>query len=199
MEIKDFIASGIIEIYCLGLASEEEKRLVENLATDNKEIRDEIASISDVLNIYANSFSKSPSVSLRSRILDSFNSTGDANSFAFPPRLHMKSEIAEWEKYITVNKIFSPAEFDMVHLLDLPGDEKQVTYMAWAKAGAILEESHENEDEYLFMMKGLCAITVNGERNIYNEGAVVFIPARTIHKAEALTDNMWLIGQRVAA
>ena len=63
-----------------------------------------------------------------------------------------------------------------------------------------MEESHENEDEYLFMLKGYCSVTINGKIGYYREGDIVFIPGRALHRAEVLSDEpMILVGQRLAA
>lgn len=45
METRDYIESGILELYVYGLLSESENREVAKMAGDNKDIADEIASI----------------------------------------------------------------------------------------------------------------------------------------------------------
>ena len=50
MEIKDFISSGIIEIYCMGIATDEETKQIEKIAFQSKDVRDEIASVYETLN-----------------------------------------------------------------------------------------------------------------------------------------------------
>ena len=205
-EIKDFISSGIIEIYCMGLASDEEKKLVEEFASGNKEVRDEIDSVSETLNQYVRVYSKVPDTLLKNKILTALlnsdnNRDDNANTaFTFPPRLTTSSSASEWKKYISDNNISSPENFDMFHVLDLPGDDKQVTYIAWAKKGAVLEETHENEDEYLLMLQGKCSVTIDGKIGYYKEGDIVYVPGKALHRAEALSDEpMILIGQRIAA
>jgi quercetin dioxygenase-like cupin family protein len=201
MEIKDFITSGIIEIYCMGLSSDEEKKEVEKLASENKEVRDEIASVNEALRLYALAVSKSPSASLKNKIMSAIMSAEkDEKNFQLPPRITLASTINEWLIYISNNNISSPENYGEVHVLDLPGNETQVTYIAWARKGAVVEESHDTEDEYLLMLKGNCAVTIDGKTGYYKEGDVIYIPKNTVHRAESLSDEpMILIGQRVAA
>src|SRR4029079_6930948 len=93
-----------------------------------------------------------------------------------PPKLSAQTTVEEWMHYLSQNNIDSLPEFDDIFLFDLPGNETQTSYMAWAKKGAIVEEAHEEEDEYLFMLKGRCSVTINGVINYYKEGDLIFIP-----------------------
>ena len=201
MEIKNLISSGIIEIYCLGLASEEEIKLVEKFSHESKEVRDEIASVHETLNNYAFASSKNPPPLLKDKIINSvLNQTSTDKKIQFPPRLNADSTVSEWIKYISDNKIYPPENYGDVYLLDLPGNEKVTTYIAWANKGAVVEESHENEDEYLLMLKGRCSVTIDGVVGYYREGDIVFIPGKALHRAEVLSDEpMILVGQRLAA
>ncbi len=201
MKIKELISSGIIEIYCMGLASDEEVKEIEKYALESKEVRDEILSVSETLNHYALSVSKNPSSSLKNKIVNYIINAEKGNQkFQFPPRLSNTSTVSEWFKYISDNNISPPENYEEAFLLDLPGSEKQTTYIAWAKKGAVVEEMHENEDEYLFMLKGYCSVTINGIIGYYREGDIVFIPGKALHRAEVLSDEpMILIGQRIAA
>ena len=201
MKVKDLLTSGIIEIYCLGRASEVEKALVEKYASENKEVRDEIISVSEALNQYAMAHSITPPLSIKNKILTTLlNSEKTEIKYSFPPVLTLSSTVSEWIKYISDNKISPPADFGPVHLLDLPGNEKQATYIAWAKKGSVVEETHDDEDEYLLMLKGSCSVTINGKIEYYKEGDVVFVPGKSLHRAEVLSDEtMILVGQRIAA
>ena len=197
MQIKEFIESGIIEMYCMELVSDEEKTLVEKMAAEHKEVRNEIAAVNAALKLYSIASEKSPSASLKDKILDAILNPAP---IALPPRLSMNTAFEEWDKYIKENKIKTPAEYDEVFLLDLPGDHKQSTYIAWAKNGAVVEESHDAEDEFLFMLRGSCSVTINGVIGYYNAGDVVFIPKNAVHRAEVTSEEpMILMGQRLAA
>ena len=201
MEIKDIISSGLIEMYCMGLASADEIKLIEKFASQSKEVKDEIESVHESLNQYALASSQNPSPLLKNKIISYIlNAKRKNQPFQFPPRLTSSSTISEWLNYITENNIAAPENYDEVFLIDLPGNEKQFTYIAWAKKGAVVEESHENEDEYLLMLKGHCSVTINGKIGYYKEGDVIFIPGKTLHRAESLSDEpMILVGQRFAA
>lgn len=200
METKSLISSGIIELYCMGIASDDDKILVEQAAAKSKEVRDEIAAVSNALFMYSTMAGKKPRVELKKIIMDAIHAEQDAKTISFPPRITINSTVVEWLKYITENNITQPSPGADIQLLDLPGNENQVTYIAWAKKGVAVEESHPDEDEYLFMLIGRCSVTINGVRNNYKAGDVIFIPKNSVHRAEALSDEpMLLVGQRLAA
>lgn len=199
MELEELLSSGIIEMYCMGLASEDEKRLVELFASKHPEVREEITSITEALQLYARSTGKPPASNLKSRILDAVRQS-ESTDTRIPPRITLESRAADWIEYLKRNNITAPSAFEYAYILDLPGNNDQVTYVVWAKKGAVVEESHDNEDEYLLMLEGNCSVTQNGITRFYKAGDVIYIPKKVVHRAEALSDElMILIGQRVAA
>jgi len=197
MEINELISSGLIEVYCLGMASDEEKSLVENQAAINKSVRREIELVREALVQLGRSSSATPPASLKIKILDLIE---EVPIYSFPPRVSLSSRADEWLEYLEQNKITTPDSYDVLHLMDLPGNEKQVTYIVWAKKGTVVEESHSEEEEYLLMLKGHCSIIINGKIGYYKEGDIAFIPKGAVHRAEVLSDEpMLIIGQRIAA
>jgi len=198
MEIKEFISSGLIEVYCLGMASDEEKLLVERFASRHAEVRREIKEVSDALLSLERSESISPPEALRDKILSQINFLEMQQSF--PPRITLHSTTDEWLRYLSGNNISAPVDYEQIHLQDLPGNEYQTTYVVWAKKGAVVEESHADEEEFLLMLRGNCSVIINGKTGYYKEGDIVFIPKGAVHRAEVLSDEpMLIIGQRIAA
>jgi quercetin dioxygenase-like cupin family protein len=200
MNLKDFIESGVIEMYCMGLTSEEETQMVDMMASKHEEVRAEIAAVNQALHLYSVAAEKSPAAALREKILNALSHGDVKPKYSFPPRLYATSSVDEWKYYLSINNIKDPEDFEVAHFLELPSDEKQTSYVVWAKKGAVVEESHDDEDEYLFMLKGFCSVTIDGKIGYYKEGDLVYIPKNAVHKAEALSEGvMVLIGQRIAA
>jgi len=201
MEINEFISSGIIEMYCLGIATEEETKQVEKFASENNAVRDEILIVREALELYATARQTLPPVTLKNKIMAAIsNSEKQEEQPGFPSRLTAHSTVEEWMNYIALNHLVPPKEYEDLYLLDLPGDKKQSTYIVWAKQGAVVEESHSEEDEYLLMLKGNCSIAIGGKIGYYHEGDLVFIPKKSVHRAQVLSDEpMIVIGQRIAA
>ena len=203
MNSQELISSGIIELYCLGIASDEERLLVEELANGDASIIREIASVNEALAHYAiSSPPKNPPVGLKEKILASITSDGkkDAN-LTLPPRLIHSSTIEEWLNYLDENEILEPAEYEGVYFMELPGNEDYYTYVVFAKEGGVVpEETHHTHDEYLLICKGTCEMTIGGEKNTYSAGDFIEITPGIPHSAFITgKERMIVIGQRRAA
>ena len=70
MDISNYIASGVLELYVNGLLSEPEKREVEALAAKHPEIKQEIFHIEEALEAYAMAHRTTPKRNMKQAILD---------------------------------------------------------------------------------------------------------------------------------
>ena len=73
MEIKDTISSGLLELYVLGMASEQEIAEVNALAKKHPEIAAEIAAIESGLESYARLYAVEPGRSTKQKIFSEIN------------------------------------------------------------------------------------------------------------------------------
>lgn len=203
MNAKELIESGIIELYCLGIASKEEKLLVEQLAEEDLLLKEEIAAVNDALANYAVSVSSvSPPQNLKQKILSSIQSpVSTALLSNFPPILTSKSTTVEWFEYLAEQNIKEPEEHDDVLMIELPGTEDFYTYLVFGKPGGIVgEETHFGHDEYLLICEGECEMTIAGKKLRYKTGDFLTITPGTPHSAIVTgTQRMIVIGQRRAA
>ena len=74
MDIKEYISSGILELYAAGALSDAEAKEVESLAAANPEIQSELDKINEAIAKFGSVYNKSPRPELRSRIIDRINS-----------------------------------------------------------------------------------------------------------------------------
>ncbi|MFY8021364.1 MAG: anti-sigma factor [Bacteroidia bacterium] len=70
MNIQEYISSGIVESYVLGLCNEAEKQEMEKLLPVYPELQKELKEVETALGVYAKSFEKSPSIDLKNRIFN---------------------------------------------------------------------------------------------------------------------------------
>lgn len=75
MKVQEYIESGILSIYVLGIATEEERAEVEQMAAQYPEIREELYSLQASMNEYASQFELQPPQELKERILKSIDDT----------------------------------------------------------------------------------------------------------------------------
>ena len=184
-------------MYCLGLASEEETRLIESMVKSNPEVAREMEAIFETLGNYA-SASGEPQTSVKTKILEQLKFAAGEITLSFPPRLSTSTSVEEWIKYFSENKLSVPKTYEGAHIIHLPENETQSTYIAWAKKGTVVEEIHDTE-ERVFMVDGECEFTINEVKRIYIAGELIIIPKNTSHIARAITEEMVVVSQLLAA
>lgn len=74
MNIEDYISSGVLECYVLGQLTRTEAAKVEDMANRFPEVRKEIEQIEVSLENYATAYSKSPSASVKEKLMASISS-----------------------------------------------------------------------------------------------------------------------------
>lgn len=75
MDIKEYIASGIIDSYVLGAVSDQERQEVQCLSKIYPEIREELRIAEEAMERYAESIAVDPPASLRASILEKISGT----------------------------------------------------------------------------------------------------------------------------
>lgn len=92
MDIKEYINSGKIEEYILGLLSEEEEKEIIQLSETYPEIKTEIEAGQAGLNAYVSTFAQTPPPDLRSSILEELESL-DTESKDAPSKNHLEVSV----------------------------------------------------------------------------------------------------------
>lgn len=195
MNEDEFLQSGLIEAYCLGLASEEEYQLVHEYSARFSRVQSEIESLDETLANLSFRFSQMPPVHLKDKILNRLSKLPIQSEI--PPEINSSSTVEEWLGYLERNQIHTPENLNFAEIREIDVREGITTYIAWANKGAVVDEIHSNETEYLFMLSGSCTITFNNKIHYYKKGDFVVVPSNTYHVAEATSvELMILIGQR---
>jgi len=88
MDAKEYISSGILELYVMSALSPEEMKEVEKMAASHSEVREEISRIQEALNDYAVSHSRNQRPSLRAEIL---KAAGNSSADEKPKVIDMRS------------------------------------------------------------------------------------------------------------
>lgn len=105
MNIQEYISSGILESYVLGIASEEEIHEVERLSAAHPEIRAEIAAIQEGLEKYAMQFQKTPPAGIKDKI---FAAIEDDNQITSQSKATEARTVAFNPSHTTASQIITP-------------------------------------------------------------------------------------------
>lgn len=203
MTAQDLIESGIVELYCLGIASDDEKKLVEEMAAADHALQEEIAAVNEALARYALAASSQVhKESVKEKIfasIQSHSATGEPEHF--PPLLDKSSKAGDWLNYLAEYQILPAEPASGLEMIELPGNDACYTYVVIGEPGAVVdEEVHEGHEEFLLICSGTCEMVINGERKAYHAGDLISIVPGIRHSGLVTgSEQMIVIGQRRAA
>lgn len=168
----DYINSGILEMYALGLTSPAENIDITNIAKQFPEVEIEITAILNTLNTQLTDTTVKPDVTGKSFLMSIVDYTerlkaGEAPTN--PPILNDTSNIIDYQEWLQRKEMVLPSEFDEEYFVRIIGfNPEAITAIAWLKTGAP-EETHTKELERFLILEGTC--------DVYHEGKVTSLKA----------------------
>lgn len=200
--IKNYIESGILELYVLGVANAQETTDVEEMALLHEEIRNEIESLSLAIEEYAQQSAVVPDPTIRPMLLATIDYTerlknGELPSF--PPVLHNDSKISDFSDWLNRSDIILPGDFQDFYVKIIGHTPLVTTAIVWIKEMAP-QEIHEHEYEKFLILEGTCDINIEGEVYHLGAGDALSIPLYKKHDVK-ITSSIpcKAILQRIAA
>ncbi len=120
MNIQEYIASGVLELYATGLLTPTEKAEVERMAVLHPEVKAELDAISDTLDTYAQLHAVEPPAGLKEKVLRKITNTPFSDN--------------------TVTESSAEPGFKQLHFPAEPGTEVHSSsrYSWWAIAASVL-------------------------------------------------------------
>lgn len=201
-DIGSFIASGILEMYVLGMASLEETKQVEEMAAAHKEVRQEIESIYASLKLYAEFDIKVPNIDVKALILamvDYEERLKSGEQPTFPPILNDNSTIADYSQWIKRKDMVMPDNFDQLYVKIIGYTPEAISAIVWIQSETPYEV-HTNEYERFLIVEGTCDVNIDGKIHSLVPGNYLQIPLHAGHIVKVTSKTPCkVILQRVAA
>jgi mannose-6-phosphate isomerase-like protein (cupin superfamily) len=202
MDIKAFIASGVLEMYVLGQATEMECKVVEELSLTHPEIRAELNAIEITLEKQDLLYAVTPHATIKPGIhsvIDYTERLEAGEPMTFPPILNENSKMEDFQEWISRPDMQPPAEFENIFGKIIGANAEATTLIIWIKELAP-EEVHNNEYEKFLILEGTCTIRVGTTYNYFKAGDYFQIPLHMDHEVIVTSDiPCKVIMQRVAA
>jgi|SRR5665213_4000464 len=203
MTTKEYIDSGILEIYAMGTASDSEREEVEMMAAANPEIRQEIGAITDALENYALAHSITPSPIVKPLLMATIDYSERIKSgepISFPPELHENSKAEDYATWLNRPDLnIAGSGEDNLFVKIIGNTPKIFTAIVWIKKDAP-REIHHDEHERFLIIEGSCDILVGDKSNHLVPGDYFAIPLHEYHQVKVTSDIACkAILQRVAA
>lgn len=202
MNVNDYIQSGILELYVLGMASAEEVREVEHMAELYPGVKLEIDRIVEALMEDAEQRGPAPNPTIGpflAAMVDYTERLQAGEAPAFPPALHKDSRIVDFAKWLDHPDAAAPADLGAFHARIIGYTPEYTTAIAWLRYGAP-PETHQREFERFLILEGTCDITIDKTVHSLVPGDFLEIPLHLAHHVQVTSERPCkVILQRVAA
>jgi len=200
--IEEYIASGILELYVLGVTSAEENKEVEKMASLHAAVRHEMDNIGIALEGYGKqqAIATDPTIKpFLMAMMDYTERLTNGEQPSFPPLLNERSAVADYTEWINLPDICLPVDFKDIYAKIIGYSPAVTTAIVWIQAGAP-EEIHDDELEKFLILEGTCDITIESKVYHLAAGDFLAIPLYKKHNVR-ITSSIpcKLILQRVAA
>jgi mannose-6-phosphate isomerase-like protein (cupin superfamily) len=201
-KVKDYIASGILEMYVLGDITPHEKEEVERMALLYTEVAGEIKAIDQALQQYAllNTVAPDPIIKpFLMATIDYSERMMNGEEISHPPMLTENSAITDYSAWLQREDMTAPQQLNDVHAKIIGYTKKMITAIVWIKEMAP-QEMHDDEIEKFLIVEGTCNIIIEDEVHQLKAGDMLSIPLYKNHLVKVTSSiPCKVILQRVAA
>ncbi len=182
-DCKEFITSGILELYVMGDTTAEEDAEVREMAELYPEIEREIMEIELALEKLALENSVEPDPVMRPFLLatiDYMTRMQNGEPFTIAPPLSESAKIADYEAWILREDMIAPEDFDGVYAKIISYTPELTSAIVWLRELAP-QEVHDHEYEKFLILEGTCEITIEEQVHSLKRGDFLQIPLHKNH------------------
>jgi hypothetical protein len=200
--IEEYLKSGILELYVLGLTSEEENRKITEMSSKHSEIRNEIDDISEALLTYSQKNLPEVNPTIKPMVMAVIDYTerlkkGEAPSF--PPLLNSASKMEDFAEWLSRKDMVLPEDFTDIYAKLIGHVPGAMTAIVWIKERTPYEV-HDLEYERFLILEGTCDIIIDEKPYSLIAGDYMQIPLHAGHLVKVTSEiPCKVILQRVAA
>ena len=198
MSLKDYIDSGMIEDYCLGLLTPDEMEDVAKHAKIHPEIKERINEYQLALKQYAAELSPYTGKSQKKQLMEIIDNL-EAETSIDIKTLPLINKYSNLKKWLPLAKSVLPSALEEPTLIHELRDEKGINqFLLWTIVDAPYE-LHEDVYETLLLLEGECICRVGEDAYHLNTGDFLAIPLHKHHNLEVVKGPVLLLVQRVEA
>lgn len=201
-KISEYIQSGIIESYVLGMLSSAEAKEVEEMAAANEEVRAAINEFSKTLEQQALRHAIEPDPIVKPMLLATINYIArleKGEPAGFPPLLNEHSKITDYSQWLQRKDMVLPLDAGDVYARIIGYTREVTTAIVWIKNMAPAEV-HTREMEKFLIAEGTCEVIIEEDVHQLAAGDFFEIPLFKSHLVNVTSDMPCkIILQRVAA
>lgn len=178
MDIEEFIESGQLDAYVLGMLPEDEAAEVAELIKQYPQLQQEAAAIEAALKQYGAAVLADDKVKLFATI-DILEKDATALQQKELPQIHKHSDAHAWLQ--TVNHLIPEVNEATPLIKNLIHEDDQMSLYLITTIVDVPHETHENEKESFLILKGSCTCHIGEQLISLKAGGYVDIPMFTDH------------------
>lgn len=198
---KEYIDSGLLELYVMGQTTPEESQAIEELAVTDPGFRKEITDIELLFENYAKFHEIEPNQIISPFLMATIDYSNRIQSGEKPlptPLLHAASKIEDFSEWLNLDDMVLPERFDDEYAKILNFSPHVITALVWIKE-VTPQEVHDHEFEKFLIVEGTCNIIIENTVHQLVAGDYLTIPLHKKHHVTATSDiPCKVILQRVA-
>ena len=184
MTAEEIIRSGLVESYCLGFVSAEEKLMIETVAANSSLLATEIESQRKYFNDGLLKRELQPSAKVKIAVMQRVYRMQALTDRKFLPLINEQTNWEELLQSVAANGISERDEsLSGIPMWELPSTPEVSNFIVWS-SGKNEPEIHHDVQEFIVILKGSCNMYVDGEMKSYTAGDMVKIPLHKTHYAE---------------
>lgn len=199
--IREFIESGILESYVMGLTTPDETEKVQLMAASSFEIREEIELISIALEQYGQANAITPHPAIRPFLMASIDYSErmkNGEKPTIPPLLNAGSKISDFSSWLNRPDLVPSKTFNDIEAKIIGIKSKVLTAIVWVK-DLVPQEVHRDEIESFLIVEGTCDLFIEGKVYSFVPGDFFTIAPHQNHYARVTsTIPCKVIVQRVS-
>jgi quercetin dioxygenase-like cupin family protein len=181
--VREFIESGILEMYVTGSISPAETLEVEQMAAVYPEIDDHLREISLTLENYALANAIQPHPTVKPFVMatiDYAERMAAGETPIFPPALNENSTYADYADYLNDNDLQVSPDYGGIGARII-GYTPSLTTAVVCLSDVEIREIHRHEIEKFFILEGTCTITIEDDVHKLAAGDFMVIPLNKQH------------------
>jgi mannose-6-phosphate isomerase-like protein (cupin superfamily) len=189
-EVRKLLESGLLELYIMGAASEEDAAYVVLMAELHNEVKAELETIETTLEDYSMKHAVTPDPVIKPFLMatiDYMDRLQKGETPTFPPLLNKDSKVSDFQPWLDRPDMKPPEGWTDITAKIIGHTPEVTTAIVWIE-NAAPPETHTDELEKFLIIEGTCNIQLNGEDNYFSAGDFFAIPLYVSHTVLITSD-----------
>lgn len=195
MKAKEYIESGVLNDYCLGLLNAEQEQEVKAACDLYPELKKELDIIQASLNQYAASMSEMPPNTLAERIWSQLENLSREEGMTID-KLGILNKYSDKDQWLRVIKPILPDRLEEeMFVKTIRNDEEATQIVIWTRVD-YPDEVHDDLQECFMILEGECECYVGDDIIRLGPGGYFDVPLHEHHDVKILSEHVLAVVQR---